>query len=606
MACCRYVQGGDNGVKVNRLNPVLTGDHANTPLNVEDLSIRYQNLTEAVNLVKWPASLRSLDLTGNKIRTMNSSFSLPPKLRSLSVSTNEMTVFDNVMLPESLESINFDVNQFDVFNVNNASFAVLKTAKVLTDRIIRHTGTCNGVKDTFLGTPFTPVKGGTPSAALTHTACVVLSSVVPTGEPGGPTSKAPVVHGDVTQPPATMEESSSLGLIVDLSAAAVVVVGVVLFVVLRRRRSRRNGNFSHHHAKAVTAITSDALPDHAIAADYHNHHTHGASSHLSSHVSNGSSFQDQSTFGYVYDIRGDADLINYRIPKRELQNKTICGSGGFATVYRATFHDQVVAVKELTANMHGHAQHRHIQAFMNEIKLFATLNHNNIVRFVGVSWTTLNDLAVVSEFMSEGDLRDLLVRDAVPQHLHWFESSSMGFPSSVSKLSLAINIADAITYLHSFSPAILHRDLKSRNVLLSEAFVAKLTDFGISREASDETMTVEAGTAAWTAPEVLTNSGHYDEKADIYSLGVVLSELDTWQIPYSSGTSGSGYSNVQMAMLVAAGKLAPSFRTDCPPEVLQLARACLEMDPENRPKASKVAYELRRLHSTYLRQKGKH
>ncbi|RHY29222.1 hypothetical protein DYB32_005324 [Aphanomyces invadans] len=503
-----------------------------------------------------------------------------------SVSTNEMTVFDNVMLPESLESMyvivtshsrvtlpfgsNFDVNQFDVFNVNNASFAVLKTAKVLTDRIIRHTGPCNGVKDTFLGTPFTPVKGGTPSAALMHTACVVLSSVVPTGG-------ACVVFPKVKSLTCSVQENPEDP----------------------RQRPR-------WCMEAETAITSDALPDHAIAADYHNHHTHGASSHLSSHVSNGSSFQDQSTFGYVYDIRGDADLINYRIPKRELQNKTICGSGGFATVYRATFHDQVVAVKELTANMHGHAQHRHIQAFMNEIKLFATLNHNNIVRFVGVSWTTLNDLAVVSEFMSEGDLRDLLVRDAVPQHLHWFESSTMGFPSSVSKLSLAINIADAITYLHSFSPAILHRDLKSRNVLLSEAFVAKLTDFGISREASDETMTVEAGTAAWTAPEVLTNSGHYDEKADIYSLGVVLSELDTWQIPYSSGTSGSGYSNVQMAMLVAAGKLAPSFRTDCPPEVLQLARACLEMDPENRPKASKVAYELRRLHSTYLRQKGKH
>ncbi|RHY81245.1 hypothetical protein DYB35_001406 [Aphanomyces astaci] len=454
----------------------------------------------------------------------------PSQPTTMSVSTNEMTTFDTVTLPESLQSINLDINDYDVFNVDAPTFIVLKNASVYTDRIIRPTAACTGTKQTFNGTPFPPSKFSKPTSALLHTACVVAPVAATTGS------------------------------------------------VYRPRPS-----FQSTRGQVITLSQDPRYPN---LPNYN---------------------QDASTFAYRYDIRGDADLINFRIPKRELQNRSVCGSGGFATVYRATFHDQVVAVKELTASMH--AQHRHIQAFMHEIKLHATLNHGNIVRFIGASWTTLNDLAVVSEFMSEGDLRDFLARDAVPQHLPWFQPSTQqeGRGQFCTKLSLAVNLADAVTYLHSFDPPILHRDLKSRNVLLSDTFTAKLTDFGISRELADDTMTTEAGTAAWTAPEVLTNNGHYNEKADMYSFGVVLSELDTWQIPYSSTSSQSsngpnGYSNVQMAMLVAAGKLAPSFRSDCPPEVLALARACLGMDPDSRPTASIVAYELRRLQSAKVRQ----
>ncbi|RHY21515.1 hypothetical protein DYB36_011470, partial [Aphanomyces astaci] len=489
-----------------------------------------------------------------------------------SVSTNEMTTFDTVTLPESLQSINLDINDYDVFNVDAPTFIVLKNASVYTDRIIRPTAACTGTKQTFNGTPFPPSKFSKPTSALLHTACVVAPVAATTGPP---LSKSP---------PTT--------------------------AILGETHSDHNNVAAEYHIPTTSKSSSDGS-NHPLAngtmtsGDGNNFSKYNNSSQYTNGSSNYN--QDASTFAYRYDIRGDADLINFRIPKRELQNRSVCGSGGFATVYRATFHDQVVAVKELTASMH--AQHRHIQAFMHEIKLHATLNHGNIVRFIGASWTTLNDLAVVSEFMSEGDLRDFLARDAVPQHLPWFQPSTQqeGRGQFCTKLSLAINLADAVTYLHSFDPPILHRDLKSRNVLLSDTFTAKLTDFGISRELADDTMTTEAGTAAWTAPEVLTNNGHYNEKADMYSFGVVLSELDTWQIPYSSTSSQSsngpnGYSNVQMAMLVAAGKLAPSFRSDCPPEVLALARACLGMDPDSRPTASIVAYELRRLQSAKVRQ----
>ncbi|KAL3669705.1 hypothetical protein V7S43_005086 [Phytophthora oleae] len=78
----------------------------------------------------------------------------------------------------------------------------------------------------------------------------------------------------------------------------------------------------------------------------------------------------------------------------------------------------------------------------------------------------------------------------------------------------------------------IHRDLKSKNILLNGALEAKLSDFGISRERLDHTMTAGVGTSLWMAPEVMLGE-KYDEKADIFSFGVVLSELDVYTLPYS-------------------------------------------------------------------------
>ncbi|OQR91482.1 respiratory burst oxidase, partial [Thraustotheca clavata] len=120
----------------------------------------------------------------------------------------------------------------------------------------------------------------------------------------------------------------------------------------------------------------------------------------------------------------------------------------------------------------------------------------------------------------------------------------------------------------------------------------------------DETMTSEAGTTAWTAPEVLVNHGRYNEKADVYSFGVVLSELDTWKVPYADASNGS-MSQVQTALLVSQGKLKPSFRKDCPSRVYEIAQQCLAMKPEGRPTAAVVAYELRKLLKADIKKQNK-
>ncbi|GMF36269.1 unnamed protein product [Phytophthora lilii] len=100
------------------------------------------------------------------------------------------------------------------------------------------------------------------------------------------------------------------------------------------------------------------------------------------------------------------------------------------------------------------------------------------------------------------------------------------------KATIALHVAHALTYLHSLEPPVIHRDLKSRNILLNQMHEAKLTDFGISRERLDRTMTAGVGTSLWMAPEVMTGE-KYDDKADMFSFGVVLSELDVHTLPYA-------------------------------------------------------------------------
>ncbi|GLE09946.1 hypothetical protein PINS_up021891 [Pythium insidiosum] len=97
-------------------------------------------------------------------------------------------------------------------------------------------------------------------------------------------------------------------------------------------------------------------------------------------------------------------------------------------------------------------------------------------------------------------------------------------------------------------------------------------------------MTNGVGTILWSAPEVLEGK-RYDEKADIFSFGIVLSEIDTCALPYgfNKDKSRNKMKSMQIVHLVAEGKLLPTFRDDCPPEVVALARSCLDLDPSRRP-----------------------
>ncbi|POM71823.1 Protein kinase [Phytophthora palmivora] len=301
----------------------------------------------------------------------------------------------------------------------------------------------------------------------------------------------------------------------------------------------------------------------------------------------------------------DQELMLKRIAFAGIVYREKMTSGPNGEVWRGEYEGQQVAIKctiaaavasAVVANNSRHSSGMNASAllgdkeikaledFTREIRMAAFLDHPNIVRFVGLSWRTLPDLCMVSEYVALGDLAHFLAQPD-SKHLTWKED----------KLPIAADISNALVYLHSLSPIVLHRDLKSLNVLLTEDLQAKVSDFGLSRETSfDETMTSGVGTLLWTAPEVLRGE-RYSEKADIYSFGVVLAELDTCMPPYaySQGRKNKGKNDMDWVPLIASGRASPPFRPDCPRAIRDLAAQCLDQDPSKRPPAMQIVYMLR-------------
>ncbi|KAG6946057.1 hypothetical protein JG688_00016235 [Phytophthora aleatoria] len=158
-----------------------------------------------------------------------------------------------------------------------------------------------------------------------------------------------------------------------------------------------------------------------------------------------------------------------------------------------------------------------------------------------VAWNTLENMLLIMEFMELGDLQYVLqYQNGDKVQVSTGNNSIDEFSWASHKAKIARDISCGLQYLHSLKPIVVHRDLKSKNVLIGDNYEAKLSDFGVSRtRRGDETMTSGVGTAYWTAPEVL--AGHkYSEKADIYSLGVVLAELDTGELPFYDARTSDG------------------------------------------------------------------
>ncbi|RHY27840.1 hypothetical protein DYB32_009643 [Aphanomyces invadans] len=377
--------------------------------------------------------------------------------------------------------------------------------------------------------------------------------------------------------PNVIASTSSSTTYIGIGAGVVVLILIVVGVVVYRRRQAVNKGGSVTTGSHAGYYSNNGTP---------NLRTVG-SGNMGGHTAQGT---------VADDIRFDPDLARFRIPQEQIQNVTLLVKGGYGVVFRATCNGTDVAMKQLLPSK---AKDQHaIQEFMNEIRLCARLEHPKIVKFIGISWSTLHDLAVLSEFMPNGDVTDLLKAErkrSPKDRIFLWDPRASNF--GTSKTAVAADVADALSFLHSFVPTIIHRDLKSKNILMSSKWEAKLSDFGISRVTSrDNTMTSNIGTVAWIAPEVLTG-GHYSEKADIYSFGVFLSELDTLESPYAdmSEKNAGGFSNARIAMMVSEGALQPTFTDAVPSAILELAHQCLSFHDVNRPTAREVAAALRAL-----------
>ncbi|KAF0692324.1 Aste57867_16581 [Aphanomyces stellatus] len=355
----------------------------------------------------------------------------------------------------------------------------------------------------------------------------------------------------------TTTDSSTVVLIVAIVASVVVVALVVALVLRRQSRQPRSSSDDTDHVAIDTArALRPGKPTTAFA------------------LSSSSVLSVDHSF-LAFELHG---LEPHRVAMASIHLVQLIAQGAHGQVWLGDHLNTRVAVKKLLPHkLHIAAD---VQAFVAEISLVAQLDSPFVVAFVGVAWTLGPplDLLLVTEFMDGSDLRNVLDATRVDQSFSWAQ-----------KLACALHIAHALVYLHGLTPPVIHRDLKSRNVLLDSMARAKLTDFGSARVFDHATMTAGVGTYRWIAPEVLAD-GHYAVPADLFSLGVILSELDTEIVPYSDLRTAAGkpFTDASIMANVMSGSILPGFSLDCPDWFVALGRQCLSFDPSVRPTAIEV------------------
>ncbi|XP_022764215.1 wall-associated receptor kinase 2-like [Durio zibethinus] len=266
----------------------------------------------------------------------------------------------------------------------------------------------------------------------------------------------------------------------------------------------------------------------------------------------------------------------------------ILGEGGNGTVYKAIIGDnQIVAVKK--SKIETRSQ---IEQFINEVVVVSQINHRNVVKLLGCCLETEVPL-LVYEFVPNGSL-----------HYHIHNSEKAGAISWDIRLRIATETASALAYLHSAaSIPIIHRDVKSANILLDENYIAKVSDFGASRLIPiDKTQitTLVQGTFGYLDPQYFQTS-KLTEKSDVYSYGVVLVELLTGEIPVSFARPEpernlSSYFILSMQQDRLLQILEPELANEENREeliaVAHLAMRCLMLRADERPSMKEVLIEL--------------
>ena len=278
----------------------------------------------------------------------------------------------------------------------------------------------------------------------------------------------------------------------------------------------------------------------------------------------------------------------------------ILGEGGYGTVYKGELADKTeVAIKKSKVG----AQSQTSQ-FINELVVLMQINHRNVVKLLGCCLETEVPL-LVYEFIPNGTLF---------AHIHSKGQAMLSPLSWQLRLKIAAETAEALAYLHvDITPPIIHRDVKTMNILLDENDTAKVSDFGISRlipQDKDGLTTMVQGTLGYLDPEYF-HSSQLTEKSDVYSFGVVLAELLTGRkaLSFDMPEGDKCLSKFFISSLndhrlhhIVDSTILNHENMETIKEVASIAKRCLEVKGEDRPGMKEVGKELARLKNIMVKK----
>ncbi|ONI09209.1 hypothetical protein PRUPE_5G223900 [Prunus persica] len=344
------------------------------------------------------------------------------------------------------------------------------------------------------------------------------------------------------------------------SAATVLIMSVVFFVYQRRNRKQY----------APSSFVSRSIFSKQTSMD---------------DMEKGSTYLGVHLFTY----RELEEATNYFDSAKEL------GDGGFGTVYHGNVRDgRAVAVKRLYEN-----NCKRVEQFMNEIEILARLRHQNLVLLYGCTSRHSRELLLVYEYIPNGTLAE---------HLHG-EKAKPGALPWLTRMNIAIETASALSYLHASD--IIHRDVKTTNILLDNNFCVKVADFGLSRLFPTDVThisTAPQGTPGYVDPEY-NQCYQLTSKSDVYSFGVVMIELisslpavDITRHRHEINLSNMAINKIQKHALHELVDTCLGFESDYRIRkmiiaVAELAFRCLQNDKEVRPSMPDVLDELKRIQS---------
>ncbi|KAJ0411000.1 hypothetical protein ATCC90586_007154 [Pythium insidiosum] len=532
---------GWNLLALHAARNLLQDVRALTLLNkLRSLDVSFNQLADWSEF-RPPSSLRELTASHNgATQFVRGNWSTLTKFRSLDFSYNRIETVTGVVWPSSIESIDLRGNPLQAIEIQESDVPTFKALKQLRVPDGFSTKECKS-HDAFKAT----VSGGV-------SVCVIPDASFQVSP------EAPIIDSLPASNEDTISSRSSSGWVVAV-LVLVLTAAFAGFVYVFHYR----GSFLPYRSRTKGpsgAVTTTSNVSVLVSA--------------------------------LDELQGDPSIAAFRIDAADVFELSVVqtSTSSSEVLLKGRWKDRDVIARRLQADVAA-KNPRALTAFIDEIRHRAPLEHAKIVAFIGFSWATGLDLTIYSEDMPHGDLEAFLKLQGPNRALlSWLENApQQAWPS---KLDMAIDILEALVFLHSLEPPIVHGGLRARTVLLSAAWTAKVA-YARPPVDSQAAMASENGAVAWIAPEILRGDTAWSTASDIYAFGVLLAELDTCELPFR--TLLAGRTSSDLATEIVERELRPLFRADCPRAIVDMAKLCWQAEATKRPAATALHFELTRL-----------